>query len=391
MTDRIVPARIRAIDLPPFDPLNQRAAQLRDAGHHVISLGQALPFFSPPPSALAAARDALTHDDVHRYSTDPGRLPLRSLLAGKLSPMTSGGVDAADLLITAGANHAFTLALTTLVDAGDDVLLPAPYFTNHQMAIVARGATPIEAPVADRAGFTVRWTDIEPRLTPRTKAVVLCTPSNPTGAAIDPDEGRRIVSELAARGVVVLSDETYLPFVYDGDPWSAAAVHNWRRNVAVIGTFSKAFGMMGWRVGFMMADAAICAQATKVQDAMIICAPVVSQMAVEGALRHDWHYAQTFHGEFRARRQMMAQGISDIPRLHWTPAPAGLFAFARVHGCTDSEALARTLLEEAHVVTIPGAAFGSSGEGYLRLSFGFATRPDLAEALDRLRLFFEWS
>lgn len=400
----LIPSRIRGLELPPFDPLNRRAAELRAAGHHVISLGQAVPFFPPPASALNAARAAVDTPEVNRYATDPGLPSLRSILADRLSETIGAGSrsrnpaygsesgNAAcapeELIITAGANHAFTLALATLVDPGDEVIVPAPYFTNHQMAVVALGATPVEAPVADRATFDVRWNDIEPRLTRRTKAIVLCNPSNPTGAPVGPVEGARIVREAATRGIVVFSDETYMQFVYDDAHWSAASAPDWRDNVVVIGTFSKSFGMMGWRVGFLLADAAICEQAVKVQDAMIICAPVISQMAAEAAVREDWAYPAIFHDELRRRRRLLADGLQSIRGVDWTPTRGGMFAFARIAGCDDSTRLSNDLLERAHLVTIPGAAFGASGEGFLRLSYGYASQADLAEAIQRLRRFF---
>jgi aminotransferase len=383
--DRVprVRSRIHDIVLPPFDPLNSRAAELRAAGHQVIALGQAVPFFPPPPAAIEAARRAVDHPDVHRYVTDPGLPGLREALAARLP----GAITGDDLVITAGANHAFTLVLTTIVDAGDEVVLHSPYFTNHHGAIIAAGAAPVEAAVADRETFAVRWSDIEPHLTRRTKAVVLCNPSNPTGAPVDVRDGDQIVRELARRGIFAISDETYMHFVYEGDHWSAAGTSGWRENVIVIGTFSKSFGMMGWRVGFMQADAAICADAVKVQDAMIICAPAISQMAAEPAVRDAWSYAGSFHAELRARRRIVAEGLGAIPGVHWTPTRGGLFAFARVDGCTSSTALSRDLLEDAHVVTIPGAAFGPSGEGHLRISYGYATQAELTDAMRRLRAF----
>ena len=389
----LIPSRIRGLELPPFDPLNRRAAELRAAGHHVISLGQAVPFFPPPASALNAARAAVDTPEVNRYATDPGLPSLRSILAERLSQtISAGSKDPAyipdELIITAGGNHAFTLALTTLVDPGDEVILPAPSFPNHQMALVARGATPVEAPIADRTTFDVRWRDVEPRLTGRTKAIVLCNPSNPTGAPVGAVEGARIVREAATRGILVISDETYMQFVYDGAHWSAASVPDWRDNVVVIGTFSKSFGMMGWRVGYVLADAAICEQAVKVQDAMIICAPVISQMAAEAAVRECWTYPATFHGELRQRRRLLADGLATIPRVEWTPTRGGMFAFARIAGCEDSTRLSNDLLERAHLVTIPGAAFGQSGEGFLRLSYGYANQADLADAVQRLQHFF---
>lgn len=381
-----LPPRVLDIELPPFDPLNMRAAHLRAQGHRVITLGQALPFFPPPDSALLAATEALRSPDVHAYTTDPGRPSLRRLLAERLGEF---GIEcgADDLIITAGANHAFATALTTLVNPGDEVLLPAPYFTNHFMQVQASGARPVEVPLADQESYRVTWDDLSPSITARTRAVVLCNPGNPTGAPIAAADGVRIVAELAARDIVVISDETYMHFVFEGKHWSAASARDWRRTVVVIGTFSKSFALMGWRVGFMLADRAVCEQAVKIQDAMIICAPSASQMIAEGALRDDWGYARRFQDDFLRRRQIVADRIAAIPGLSWAPAGGGFFAFTRVAGCTDSNALAVRLLEEAHVVTIPGAAFGKSGEGCLRLSFGSVSEADLVEGLDRLAAF----
>ena len=383
-----IPQRVLDIELPPFDPLNLRAAELRAQGREVISLGQALPYFPPPPSAVRAAQDALSSPHVHFYSTDPGRPSLRRALAERLQQEIGAGCEAGNLVITAGANHAFATALTTLVNPGDDVVLPAPYFTNHYMQVQACGAVAVEAPLADQETYRVTWDDVARAVTPRTRAVVFCTPSNPTGATITGADGERIVRELSSRGIWVISDETYMHFVYDRAHWSAASVSGWRRNVVVIGTFSKSFAMMGWRVGFMLADGDVCEQATKVQDAMIICAPTISQIAAEAAVNDDWDYARGFHTEFRRRRDRLVDRLRDIPPLRWTPTAGGFFAFVRVDGCVDSTALATRLLDEAHVVTIPGAAFGRSGEGCLRLSYGSVTDGDLEEAIARLAAYF---
>jgi aminotransferase len=383
-----LPQRVLDLQLPPFDPLNQRAAQLRREGKDVVSLGQALPFFPPPPSALRAARAALESPDVHLYATDPGRPSLRRALAERLGRHVHVACGPDDLVITAGANHAFMTALLTLAGAGDEVVLHAPYFTNHQMAVHSLGAIPVEAPLADRRTFAVSWDDLEPVLTPRTRMVVLCNPSNPTGAPVSAADGRRIQEELARRGVFLVSDETYMHFVQGAGHWSAASVAGWRDNVVVVGTFSKSFAMMGWRVGYLLADAAVCAQATKIQDAMIICAPVISQMAAEAAVREDWDYAASFAGEFERRRGLLEDGVREWRGVEWAPAQGGFFAFVRVAGCRDSRALATRLIEEAHVVTIPGSSFGRSGEGYLRLSYGSATEDALVKAIERLRGFF---
>jgi aspartate/methionine/tyrosine aminotransferase len=397
-----IPSRVADISLPPFDVLNTRAADLRAQGRDVITLGQGVPGFGPPPGAIDAARRALSDPATHLYCADAGLLSLREALCGKLAG--HHGIDAApgDLIITAGGNQAFMLAATTLLDHGDEVILSAPYFVNQEMALRAIGAVPVEASVYEEQGFRTRWIDIEPHITNRTRAVVLCTPSNPTGAVIAADDLTRIVLELRARGIVVMCDETYMHFVYEsaggaigagsggrmGRCLSAAAIPGWRDNVVVLGTFSKSFGMTGWRLGYLLAGAQVCEQAIKIQDAMIICAPVIAQVAAEAAVRESWDYAYAYHDELIARRRVLAEELATIPDLHWSPAEGGFFAFVRVAGCSDSMALSTAILDAVDVVTIPGATFGRCGEGYLRLSYGAANEATLREACRRLRVFF---
>jgi aspartate/methionine/tyrosine aminotransferase len=407
-----IPPRVSNIALAQFDVLNSRAAELRSQGHAVISLGQALPGFGPPASAIAAAQQALATKEAHVYSADAGIEGLRAALCEQLARRQGApnrSVTPDEVIITAGGNQAFMLALMTLVDPGSEVLLPAPYFVNHEMAIAALGAIPKEVPLDEARGFQLRWADLEPHVSRSTRAVVICTPSNPTGAVIDREELARIVEELAKRAVVLFSDETYGGFVYaeagpPGSPaiapqerrWegrplrapSALDIAGWRENVVVLNTFSKSFGMTGWRVGYMVADRAVCAQAIKIQDAMIICAPVVSQMGVEAAVRESWDYPLSFHDELVARRQVLIDGVARIPQLHWTPTGGGFFAFVRVAGCTDAARLAGDLLERAHLVTIPGSIFGTCGEGFIRLSYSAVTQDELRAAVDRLALYF---
>jgi aminotransferase len=381
--------RVRTLVLPPFDVLNHKAAALRRSGHDVISLGQAIPGFGPPPAAIDAARRALPDPATHRYSADAGLLTLREALCGAFVREHAIAAAPDDLIITAGGNQAFMLGALTLLDAGDDVVLASPYFVNHEMAIRAVGANPIEAPLREETGFSARWADLADCLTPKTRAVVLCSPSNPTGAIVSADELPRIVRELADRGIVLFSDETYMHFVHGGRHVSAASIDGWRRNVVVVGTFSKSFGMTGWRAGYLLADAALCTEAMKIQDAMIICAPVISQIAAEAAVREDWNYAGSFAADLRARRTALEAALTAISCVKWRPGAGGFFMLVRVEGCTDSVSLANEILERVHLVTIPGAAFGMAGEGFLRLSYSASSVAELTRAGERLRGFFE--
>ena len=399
-----VPARVAGISLPPFDVLNNKAARLRAEGHDVITLGQGVPSFGPPPAAIDAARRALSDPATHLYCADAGVLSLRRALCEKLAAHHGITATPDEVIITAGGNQAFMLAAMTLIDPGDEVILSTPYFVNQEMALRAIGAVPVEAAVYEAQRFRTRWIDIEPHITSRTRAVVLCTPSNPTGAVIAATELERIVLELRARGIVVFCDETYMHFVYgDGSGGSgatgsagpigpisasAASVDGWRENVVVLGTFSKSFGMTGWRLGYLLAGSQVCDQAIKIQDAMVICPPVLAQVVAEAAVRESWNYAFTHHPELLARRQLLAEELAAIPGLHWTPADGGFFAFVRVDGCADSVALSTAILDAVDVVTIPGRTFGECGEGYLRLSYGAANEEALREACRRLGKFF---
>jgi aspartate/methionine/tyrosine aminotransferase len=383
-----IPSRAAGIAPAQFDLLNARAAELRAQGRSVISLGQAVPGFGPPAAALQAFTAAVTDPAAHVYSADAGLPSLRRALCERLR--AAHGIDAAEdeVIITAGGNQAFMLALLTLVDTGDEVLLPAPYFVNHHMAVTAAGAVPREAPLRESAGFAAEWEDIEPQLSSRTRAVVLCSPSNPTGAVVRERDLARIASGLSARGILLFSDETYARFVYDRSFCSLGALPAWRDLGVVVGTFSKSFGMTGWRVGYFLAGRDVCDTAIRIQDAMIICAPVPAQMGVEAAVRDAWDYPDRFLPALVQRRALLEAELRTVPGLRWTPTAGGFFAFVGVAGVSDSAALAGDILETQGVVTVPGSTFGRSGEGFLRLSYAAASADEIVSAAARLRAYF---
>jgi aspartate/methionine/tyrosine aminotransferase len=382
-----IPPRVRDIELPQFDRLNDIAAKWRARGADVITLGQALPGFEPPREAIDALRQALDDGASHVYSADAGMPELRRALAGSLARLGASVDPDNEIIITAGANQAFQLALTTLIDPGDEVILPSPFFLNHEMAVRSVAAIPVEAPTAGSRSFIPSWEDISAHLSPRTAAVVIVSPSNPTGAVVAPEELQRIVIECAARGVVVFVDETYLHFTYEAAPAAAAALARWRDNVVVVGSFSKAFAITGWRCGYLIASAAVIVEAMKIQDCMIICAPVPVQRAVTVILERHPDYPRRWLPELRARRTALVEALRAIPGVSPVTPAGGFFVMTRVDGMTDSRAAALDLADSAHVVTIPGRFFGRAGEGYLRLSYGAATQERLRVACGRIAHF----
>jgi aminotransferase len=221
----------------------------------------------------------------------------------------------------------------------------------------------------------------------RTRAVVLVSPSNPTGAVIGRTDLEKIATACADRDVVVFVDETYLQFVYDGDPFTAAALLNWRHTFVVIGSFSKAYAVTGWRCGYLIAPADVISEAMKIQDCMLICAPVPVQRAITAVLEQEPRYAQRWLSELKARRDFLLSALADVDGIDAISPAGGFFVMAKVAECTDSRALATDLIEQQQVVTIPGRFFGRTGEGYLRLSYGAAPIDRLREACARLARF----
>jgi aspartate/methionine/tyrosine aminotransferase len=221
--------------------------------------------------------------------------------------------------------------------------------------------------------------------------VVLVSPSNPTGAVVATDELQKIVRECALRDVAVFVDETYLRFTYETAPVTATALPEWRRNVVVIGSFSKSFAITGWRCGYLIAEAAVIAQALKIQDCMVICASVPVQHAVQAVLDGEPDYPVRWLPELRSRRDAVVDALAQIAGVTPVKPAGGFFVMTRVEGMPDSRAGARALLDTKHVLTIPGAYFGRAGEGYLRISYGAASQERLAAACARIAEFLRVS
>ena len=382
-----IPQRVRQIELPQFDLLNDIASTWRAKGADVITLGQGLPGFDPPAAAVKAFHAALDDPSSHIYSADAGLPELRRALAASLIPLRADVDAESEIIVTAGGNQALQLALTTLIDPGDEVVLVSPFFLNHEMAVQSVGAIPIEAPVPASRAFVPSWNDVQPHVTSNTRAVLIVTPSNPTGAVVSPAELERIAAECAARDIILFVDETYLRFTYDSEPYTALALERWRDTVVVVGSFSKQFAITGWRCGYLIANSEVIAEAMKIQDVMVICAPVPVQRAVAAILEQEPAYANRWLPELRRRRDLLMATLATIPGV--TPVqPAGaFFVMARVAGMTDSRAFALELIERQQLVTIPGAFFGKAGEGYLRISYGAASLERLRDACARVAEF----
>jgi aspartate/methionine/tyrosine aminotransferase len=370
----------RGLELPIIDRLNTRIDALRGSGRHIISLAQAVPGFPSPASASRSATSALSQPGVDRYTADAGLPELREAVSKWLGNIGGGSVAPEHLMVTSGANQAFMLAALTILQPGDTAILASPFFFNHEMALQAASVTPLEVECTwDDDGVT----RLLQHVVPGVRAVVVTTPSNPSGHVFSGGALGRLAEALRARGVWLIVDETYLTFVYDGSPSSATQLLG-LGNVVVVGSFSKTFAMMGWRIGYLAAPERVIHEAIKAQDAMIICPSAIAQYALLGVLRDEPDYAAGFLPDMRERRDYAASRLAAMSSIEWSPTSGGFFAFVKVAGCSDSVSLSLRLLEEACVATVPGRAFGRAGEGHLRLSYGSVPTKELGEAFDRL-------
>ena len=374
----------RGLEPPIVDRLNARIDELRASGRTIISVAQAVPGFPPPAAARRAASAALGTPAIDHYTSDAGLQVLREAISAWLGTVGGGvAADAGELMVTSGANQAFMLAALTILQPGDAALLASPFFFNHEMALQAASVQPIEVPCTWDDEGADRLLD---HVAPGVRAVVVTTPSNPTGDVFSENTVRRLAEALRDRGVWLIVDETYLTFTYDRPPATATQLMDFG-NVVVVGSFSKTFAMMGWRIGYLAAPHRVIQEALKAQDAMIICPSAIAQHALLGVLRDEPGYSTGLLPDLRARRDFAAVRLATLPGIDWAPAAGGFFAFVKVPGCTDSLECSLRLLDEAGVAAVPGRAFGNAGEGHLRLSYGSATMEELSEAFDRLSSF----
>ena len=379
--------RIRSVSEPLIDTFNRRTRALAVRGVNVISLGQALPGLAPPRTALVAARRALDRPETHVYSPDAGRPELQRAVARWIARHDGFTVDPdTQIVVSAGANQALMLALQCVVDAGERVLLPSPYFMNHEMAVRLVDAVPVEVPTSAQEGWVITARRLFQGPGRNARAAIITTPSNPTGAVVPDIELRRIQRECARHGMHLIVDRTYAGFEHERQP-EPARLKRLPENVVLVGSFSKAFGMTGWRVGYLAGSPALIREALKAQDTTIICAPTIGQIAVAAALEARASVAPAFMRELRRRRDYVQERMGTMKGWSAVPAAGGFFAFVRIAGLKDSTTFAFDLLDKTHVLVMPGRIFGRAGEGHIRISYGVADVPTLESAFDRMLRF----
>jgi len=352
----------------------------------VISLGVGEPDFVTPWHICEAAIYSL-EKGYTMYTSNKGTPELRAELARHLDSRFGLTYDPDDeILITVGVSEGLDLAMRAILNPGDEVIMPDPCYVAYPASVSLAGGIPVRVPTTEENNFEITASAIEPRITQKTKAILLGYPSNPTGAVLS-KEGLTQIAELAKRyNLLVISDEVYDRLVYGVEHTCLATLPGMRERTIMLNGFSKAYAMTGWRIGYAASNKEIIGAMTKIHQYTMLCAPIMGQMAALEALKADDDEVEAMVRDYDRRRRIIVKGFRDIGLSCFEPRGA-FYAFPsiKVTGMT-SEEFAEKLLWEEKVAVVPGTAFGQCGEGYLRCCYATALT-DIEETLKRMGRF----
>ncbi len=352
----------------------------------VISLGIGEPDFDTPAPIVQAGIEALQRGATH-YTSNSGLIELREALASHLSTRYSVDYDpVSEILVSVGVSEALYLAMAAILDPGDEILIADPGFVAYEPTARMVDAVPVMIATSPEDGFQLTAAAIEAAITERTKALLLASPNNPTGAVIVREELQRIADLVAKHDLIVISDEIYDRLVYEVEHVCFASLNGMRERTVLLQGFSKAYAMTGWRVGYLAAPAALSSEIRKLHQYLIMSAPTASQWAALKALEVGEPYVLAMHAEYDRRRRLIVSGLNNLGMACTEPHGA-FYAFPCV-GQTgmDDNTFAEVLLKEERVAVIPGRAFGEAGTGFVRMSYATAYEK-IELALERIARF----
>jgi aspartate/methionine/tyrosine aminotransferase len=385
--------RIGAIAESATLAITSKAKAMRAEGIDVIGFGAGEPDFPTPPHIVEAAIEACRVPRNHKYSPAAGLPELREAVATKTGRDSGYQVSPAQVLITNGGKHAVFNALATLVDPGDEVLLPAPYWVTYPEAIKLAGGTPVLIPTDETSGFKATVEQLEAARNPRTKAMLFVSPSNPTGAMYTPEEIRAIGTWAAEHGIWVITDEIYEHLVYGAVPFASmpALVPELADRCVVVNGVAKTYAMTGWRVGWMIGPADVIKAASNLQSHATSNVNNVAQVASVAALTGSLDTVHEMRDAFDRRRRIMTDMLGSIPGVSVVEPQGAFYAFPSLVGTLGTTIagrqpattleLAEVILDEVGVAFVPGEAFGAPGYGRFSYALG---DDDLTEGIGRI-------
>jgi aspartate aminotransferase len=350
------------------------------ADRDLVRLEVGEPDFDTPDHVVEAAADAARAGETH-YTSNAGLPELRAAIADTLHREFELEYDPGQITVTNGGMEALHLAMLATIEAGDELLLPSPSWPNYWTQARLADGVPVEIPLSEEEGYALDADRVIDQMSEDTGAVLLCSPSNPTGQVYDPEPMRAVVEAAAEHDAYVIADEVYLGLVYDRDPVGLAALTGHPDHVLTVGSCSKTYAMTGWRVGWLAGPDAVLDEATKVHESTTACAGSVAQHAATAALTGPQEPVEEMYEAFAERRDYVVERVAAMDGVS-CPTPDGAFyAFLDVDLPGSSLDIAKRLLREQDVVLAPGDGFGTAGEGKLRLSFA-SSLEDLETGLD---------
>jgi aminotransferase len=357
----------------------------------VAFLSWAKPTSDTPEHIKEAAVAAIREGSVGGYSENAGLLKLRQEIVKKLKRDNDVEANPSQILVTVGAIEGIAAAIMAVVDPGDEVILPSPTYSTHIRIVTIASGKPILVPTTEEDGFALDIEGIKKAITPKTRAILYCSPSNPTGTVFSENELRQIAEIALENNLMVITDEAYEYFTFDGHKhFSIAAIPEMKKNVISCYTFTKTYAMTGWRIGYLHADEELIPQITKSHIPFAICAPVISQYAALGALQGSQDCVVKFREHYLSTRNLMCERLDKLSSVFDYQKPGGSYLmFPRIllDEGKDSTSFCVNLLKKARVSTTPGIAFGPTGQSHLRLSF-CVSEEEINKAFDRMEAYF---
>ena len=349
-----------------------------------ISLGQGMVSWGPPPAAVDAAREAAGLVASHRYGPVEGSPELVAALGRKLRAENGLDLDGSRILVTAGSNMAFLSVVQAITSIGDEIVLPAPFYFNHEMAVRIAGCVPVIVPTD--AQYQIDPDALRRAVTPRTRAIVTVSPNNPTGAVYPPDALRAVNELCARRGLLHISDEAYEYFTWDDDcHFSPGSLPGAGAHTISLFSLSKAYGFAGWRIGYMAIPEALNEAVYKVQDTVLICPTLVSQAAALACVQEGRAWTARFLDPLAAVRREVLDLFTSIADISDVPTPGGAFyCLPRVRTPLTAMTVMERLVREHKVAAIAGETFGLTEGCYLRVSYGALEGEAVREGMLRL-------
>src|ERR1700681_3423807 len=385
--------RINRIQVSPTSAVIAEAEKLKSKGVDIADFGLGEPDFPTPDHIKKAAIRAI-EQNYTKYTPTGGIMPLREAICAWHKRELDSSYDPKECIVNVGGKHSIFNAVSVLVQQGDEVVIPAPYWVSYPDIVKYAGGTPVHVETRPEDGFSVKASVIERAITAKTRMVILSSPNNPTGGVVPPDEYERILAVCKKRNVWLMSDECYSHFTYDPHkPYSVASVAGSKEHVIIIGSMSKTFAMTGWRIGYTLAPESLIQATVKLQSQSTSNPTSIAQHAALEAMRGSMDSVPVMLAEYAKRRKRIVEGLRAIPGVTCEDPGGAFYAFPNISAhLNGSNALAKScteltelLLDKVQVAVVPGEAFGAPG--YLRLSYATSIER-IDEGLRRLGRFF---